>query len=140
MNIKEINKKSNNDKAKILDSNFARIIIGSIIAIIITIVGLLVFSILLANTNINENTMVPVITILSAVSILIGSLVSISKIRKKGILNGALVGLIYISAIYIISSCINNNFLLTTNSFILIGAAIIAGMLGGIIGVNLFAK
>lgn len=137
MNIKEIGKKSVNDKSTTYDNNLLKIVKGSIVAIIITIIGLLIFSILLANTNINENTMMPVVTILSAISILIGSFISVSKIRKKGILNGALVGLIYMISIYIISSCINGNFVLTLNSFILIISAIVAGMLGGIIGVNI---
>lgn len=137
MNIKEISKKTVNDKATTHDNNLLRIIKGSIIAIIITIIGLLIFSILLANTSINESTIIPVITVLSAISILIGSFISVSKIQKKGILNGALVGIIYIISIYIISSCINDSFKLTLNSLILIISAIIAGMLGGIIGVNI---
>ncbi len=137
MNIKEIGKKSVNEKSNIKDNNLLKIIKGSIISIIITIIGLLIFSIILANTNINENTMIPVITILSAISILIGSLISVSKIQKKGILNGAIVGLIYIISIYIMSSCINGSFSLTLNSCILIIVSIVAGMIGGIIGVNM---
>ena len=57
--------------------------------------------------------------------------------EKKGIINGALVGLIYILTIYIISSIAKGNFGITINSIILIASAIIAGMLGGIIGVNI---
>jgi len=39
--------------------------------------------------------------------------------------------------LYFISSCFIGDFSLNSNSFILIIAAILAGMLGGIIGVNI---
>ncbi|MGN1326748.1 MAG: TIGR04086 family membrane protein, partial [Clostridia bacterium] len=76
-------------------------------------------------------------TIITAISIFIGSIISVSKIEKKGILNGALVGLIYILSIYLISSIISGSFAIDINSIILIIVAILAGMIGGIIGVNI---
>lgn len=140
MNIKSITKNSNSDKNTGKNSKFLNIIKGSIIAIIITVVGLVIFSIILTNTNVSENVMMPVITVITAISILIGSIISVSRIEKKGILNGALVGLIYITAIYLLSSIINGSFIININSIILIIAAIFAGMLGGIIGVNIKRK
>lgn len=140
MNIKSITKNSNSDKNTGKNSKFLNIIKGSIIAIIITVVGLVIFSIILTNTNVSENVMMPVITVITAISILIGSIISVSRIEKKGILNGALVGLIYITAIYLLSSIINGSFIININSIILIIAAIFAGMLGGIIGVNIKNK
>lgn len=44
---------------------------GILISLIMTMVFLLVYSALLTYTNINENTMVPVIIIVTAISILI---------------------------------------------------------------------
>lgn len=137
MNIKEINRKTTADKNIKKDSKTFNIVKGSVIAIIITLIGLIIFALVLANTNINENTMFPVVVVITAISILLGSIISVSRIEKKGILNGGIVGLIYIITIYIISSCINNSFGLNLNSCILILCAVIAGMLGGIIGVNI---
>jgi putative membrane protein (TIGR04086 family) len=68
---------------------------------------------------------------------LIGSSISTLKIKKNGILNGSMVGLIYISAIYIISSIISTEFSLNINSIIMIASAILSGIIGGIIGVNI---
>ena len=135
MNVKDITKNMVSERKTKEDSNFVRIIKGSILSIILTIICLLIFSLILAYTNIPEKTMIPVITAVTAISILAGSIISVSKIEKKGIINGALVGLIYILTIYIISSIAKGNFGITINSIILIASAIIAGMLGGIIGV-----
>lgn len=137
MNVKDITKNMVSERKTKEDSNFVRIIKGSILSIILTIICLLIFSLILAYTNIPEKTMIPVITAVTAISILAGSIISVSKIEKKGIINGALVGLIYILTIYIISSIAKGNFGITINSIILIAPAIIAGMLGGIIGVNI---
>lgn len=137
MNVKDITKNMVSERKTKEDSNFVRIIKGSILSIILTIICLLIFSLILAYTNIPEKTMIPVITVVTAISILAGSIISVSKIEKKGIINGALVGLIYILTIYIISSIAKGNFGITINSIILIASAIIAGMLGGIIGVNI---
>ena len=136
MNVKDITKNMVSERKTKEDSNFVRIIKGSILSIILTIICLLIFSLILAYTNIPEKTMIPVITAVTAISILAGSIISVSKIEKKGIINGTLVGLIYILTIYI-SSIAKGNFEITINSIILIASAIIAGMLGGIIGVNI---
>lgn len=136
MNIKDIARNSTNEK----NSKIYNIFRGCLVAILITIISLLIFSILLTHTNISEKSIVPVITIITAVSILTGSILSVSKIENRGLFNGALVGLTYILAIYILSSIINKNFAINLNSLILISSAVISGMMGGIIGVNMNNK
>ena len=84
-----------------VNKNLIRVIKGSIFAIIISLILLLIYACLLTCTNLAETTMVPVVITISAISILIGSSISSFKIKKQGMLNGALVGLIYILFIYI---------------------------------------
>ncbi len=117
-------------------NNIKRIIKGSAFSIVITLIGLLVYSIILSYTSISETTMPATIIIVTAVSILIGSTISTANIKKNGIVNGVLVGLIYIAIIYLISSIVTGNFLLNTNSIIMVIASVLTGALGGIIGVN----
>ena len=119
------------------DRNIVRVVKGSIFAILITTIFLLIYAILLTSTNISENTMTAVVITVSGVSILIGSSISSFKIKKQGIINGALVGLIYITALYLLSSIIFVGFELNLSSIIMIIVSIITGMIGGIIGVNL---
>ena len=117
--------------------NFIRIVKGSITAIILTLILLFVFAILLTYTNIQENVINPVIIVITAVSILIGSSISTLKIKKMGLINGAFVGLIYILTIYLISSITGSGFTLQIQSIIMMISSVVAGMIGGIIGVNL---
>lgn len=118
------------------NNNIINILKGVLISIILTIIFLLIFSIVLTYTDVKESTMSPVIVVITALSLIIGSSVANMKISKNGILNGAIIGLIYFVIIYIISSVVNREFSLTGASFIMIGAGILCGILGGIIGVN----
>lgn len=117
-------------------NNIKKIIKGSIISIVITLIGLVIFASLLTYTSIAESAIPAVTIIITIISILIGSSLCMSTVRKNGIINGILVGLIYIAFIYILSSIIEGNFALNLKSIIMIIGAIIAGAVGGIIGVN----
>lgn len=106
------------------------------ISLIITVILLLIFSAILTYSSFNEQ-YINIITIgITAISILVGSLIATSKIKKKGILNGSIVGGAYILIIYLISSLLNWNFNFDVKSLIFIGVGILGGLLGGIIGVN----
>ena len=120
-----------------INPNFFRILKGSIFAIIISLIFLCIYAILLTYTNVQENTMIPVVIIISGISILIGSSISSLKIKRKGMLNGAIVGLIYMLSIYVMSSIFLTGFSLNINTIIMILVGVITGIIGGIIGVNL---
>ena len=106
------------------------------ISLIATVILLIIFSIILTYTNIQESAINPVIMIITAISILIGSSLGNIKIKKNGLVNGGLIGGIYILIIYLISSILNWKFSLNIQSVIMIVTAVIFGILGGIIGVN----
>lgn len=106
------------------------------ISLISTVIMLIIFSIILTYTSINENVINPVIMIITAISILMGSSIGNIKIRKNGLINGGMIGVIYILLIYLISSILNWRFSLNIQSLIMIIVGIIFGILGGIIGVN----
>ena len=109
--------------------SFLSILKGCLISIIITLVMLFIFSVILTYTNISENIIQPVIIVLTAISIIIGSSISTSKIKKNGIINGGIIGAIYMLFLYLMSSIINGSFMLTTYSLIMIIAGLLAGML-----------
>lgn len=112
------------------------IIKGVIISIIFTLIFLFIFSIILTYTNVSESFIAPVIIVITAVSIFIGSSIGNIKLKKNGMLNGALVGGIYLLSIYLLSGIISQNFTLSMQSIIIIISGMICGMFGGIIGVN----
>lgn len=124
---------SNNDNLK---TNIIRIIKGSLLSIIVSVIFLIIFAVLLTYTNLSENTITPVVLAIVGLSILMGSYLSTRKIEQNGILNGAIVGVIYMLILYIASSVIFMDFSLRVSSIIMIGCGLIAGIIGGIIGVN----
>mgnify|MGYP002798248709 FL=1 len=130
-------KKINNEERSNKNSNFINVARGSIMAITITLVCLVIFSVILANTEVAESAINPVIILVTAVSIFVGSIMSVSRISKRGIINGGIVGMIYFLAIYILSGIVNSNFSINISGIILIICGILAGMLGGIVGVNI---
>lgn len=119
------------------NKNISRIIKGSIFAIIISLLLLFIYANLLTYTNIPETSIVPVVITISGISILVGSSISSLKIKKQGMINGALVGLIYMIFIYLLSSIVFTGFGIDTNAIIMIVIGTAAGIVGGIIGVNL---
>lgn len=106
------------------------------ISLISTCIMLLIFAILLTYTDINESIIDTVIIIVTAISILMGSSIGNLKIKKNGLMNGAIVGGTYMLVIYLISSILNWRFSLNVQSIIMIAVGTICGVLGGIIGVN----
>lgn len=118
-------------------NNFiVNILKGVGISLITTAILLIIFSVILTYTNIQENVINPIIMIVTAISILIGSSLESIKIKKNGLINGGIIGGIYIISIYLISSLLNWRFTLNVQSIIMIVIAIVFGILGGIIGVN----
>ena len=115
---------------------FSNIIKGVIVSIIFTLIFLFIFSIILTYTNVSEKLITPVIIVVTAISIFIGSSIGNSKLKKNGLLNGALIGGIYLLSIYLLSGIINHNFGVTMQSLIIIVLGMACGMFGGIIGVN----
>ena len=116
---------------------FLNILKGVGISVVFTIICLFIFSCLLVFTDLSESLMQPVIIIVTGVSILIGSSIGNRKVKKNGIINGAIVGLIYILCIYLISSVIGGgDFALNMQAIIMMAVGIVCGIIGGIIGVN----
>ena len=116
--------------------NCNRILKGSALSIGITFFLQSIFAILLVCTNMQENIMQPVAIIISAISVLIGSSVSSIKMKKNGLLNGGLVGAIYILTIYVLSGIIEKSFDYSISTLIILVVSILEGMFGGIVGIN----
>ena len=119
------------------NSGIIPIVIGFIISLILSLMTLYVYAIILVNTGIQENTIKPVVITISSVSLLIGSSISSLRTKRKGIINGICVSLMYLMSMYLLSSIILCGFSFNFSSLIMIGCGIILGGIGGIIGVNI---
>lgn len=127
----------NINNVKKINSNMNNIAKGTIISLIFTFISLIILSAVLTYTSVSENIGNSAIIVINGVSILIGSGIVTKNQKSKGILKGGLCGLCYIAIIYVISSLVSLDFSLNTSSIIMITISIIAGGIGGIIGVNL---
>ena len=117
--------------------NVLTILKGTMISIILTLALLFVFATVLTYTTVTESTIPAVIIVITAISLLIGSSIVGRKARKNGLLNGAIIGTIYLLLIYVISSILGGSFAISLKSIIMIIVGILFGILGGIVGVNM---
>ena len=129
--------KKSEDMAKEKNINIINLISGTIISILLTIFFLIIYATLLSYTNISEDTITPVILIITGICILIGSSISSINLKKQGMINGGLVGLIYVIFLYVVSSIFIAGFQLTLNTIWMIIICIVTGMIGGVIGINM---
>ncbi len=116
--------------------NILTILKGTMISILLTLILLFVFAIVLTYTTVAENTIPAVIIVITAISLLIGSSIVGRRAKRNGLMNGAIIGMIYLSLIYVISSILGGSFSIGIKSIIMIIVGIFFGILGGIVGVN----
>lgn len=113
-----------------------RITKGLTISIIISLISIFIFSIILTYSSISEGIIPIAIIVLTFISILIGTIISTRTVRKNGMLNGGIIGGVYVFMLYIISSISNTGFQLNTYTILMIIFGLLAGIIGGIIGIN----
>lgn len=126
----------NNIKIEKNNSTFLNISKGLLISFGVTLISIFIFSVLLTYTNISEAIIPIVIIILTFISILIGTIISMKKTFKNGLINGGIVGGGYVLLLYFISSFLNTGFAFNSYTIIMILAGIVSGIVGGIIAVN----
>ena len=106
------------------------------ISMILSLLFIFILSIIVSSTTVPEKVIIPAVMLITATSLMIGAF-RISKNKKeKGILNGAILGFLYMLVLYVISSFIAFDFSLSMNSIIMVFLGIVGGVIGGIVGVN----
>lgn len=117
--------------------SFIAIIKAVIISYIITIPVFIIFAFILANTDFPYRLISPAVVITTIISILVASSLSTRGIKNKGWLNGCIVGFIYMLVLYIASGIAFNNFSINRYVITNVIIGILAGAIGGIIGINI---
>lgn len=112
------------------------IIKGSLIALCISLVGILIFAFILKFASISDKAIRPINQIIKGVSVLIGVFVAMRKVDKMGLVGGLLIGLVYTMLAFVVFSILDGNFEfnLTLLNDLLFGG--IMGAICGIIAVN----
>lgn len=112
------------------------IIKGSLIALCISLVGILIFAFILKFASISDKAIRPINQIIKGVSVLIGVFVAMRKVDKMGLVGGLLIGLVYTILAFVVFSTLDGHFVfnLTLLNDLLFGG--IMGAICGIIAVN----
>ena len=109
---------------------------GLLKAYLISVCLILVLAVCISVTTLKENMIRPCVIVISAFSICIGAFFVACDKKEKGLINGAVIGVIYMTILYLISSILSWDFSISINSLIMIFAGIISGIIGGVVGVN----
>lgn len=109
---------------------------GIIKAYSISVVLIFILSICISTTSLKESIIRPAVIVISGFSILVASIFLANNKKEKGLINGAIIGVIYMFILYVVSSLASWNFSISQNSLIMIFVGIVSGIIGGIIGVN----
>ena len=117
-------------------SFFKNLLLSFCISIVSILIGFVIYAVILAKTNIKEDSIGIVIACIYGISVLIGSLLFSRNVARRGILNGILLGMLVYISIYLISSVIYGNFSLNFFGFLILLFCLGMGGIGGIIGVN----
>ena len=125
------------NRVKKQENTFILILKCAVLSVLLFLIFILIYCYILSHTNISEETMFPVTIIITMISALIGSMICSTKIKKRGLLNGGIVALLFIFSIYYLCCKIYSNFCFNIKSILLIILIIISGMIGGIMGINL---
>ncbi len=116
---------------------FLSIVKGSLIALCVSLIGILIFAFCLKFTSLSDKLILPINQVIKGLSIFLGVFFGLKKRKEMGLVSGLLIGFIYTIVAFIVFSILNGafNFDHTLLNDIIFGAII--GGICGIICVNL---
>lgn len=117
--------------------NIKNYAISLLISFLITIVGISLSSCIFAYTNIDDKHLQTFVFGIILFSVLVGSMVLLKKIKQRGLIFGGIFGLIYCLIIYLSSAIAYTGFFISNTLLIYLLISFLAGVVGGIIGVNI---
>lgn len=109
---------------------------GTIVAVIVSLILVLIFALIVNLIKISDQVIVPVNQAIKIVSIFIGCFIGI-KNRHQGVIKGALIGLLYTFISIFVFGIISKEVNFKLINLIDVGFGIVAGIVSGILSVNL---
>lgn len=115
---------------------FLSIVKGSLIALCISLVGILIFAFCLKFTSLPEKLITPINQVIKGISIFLGVFFGLKKRKDKGLISGLAIGLIYTLVAFLVFSLLNSSFVFDMTLLYDIIFGTIIGGICGIICVN----
>lgn len=110
------------------------------VGFVLTIVLLFLISVLGVFASLPEAAAKLAVSAVTYISIGICGFRAARHMHSGGLISGAISGLIYIIALYLVGSIVNGDFSVDSSSFITALISVMSGAVGGIIGVNIRYK
>lgn len=131
MKIKSVRLKNNNSLFVILK--------GALNALIVSLIGILIFAFLIKLTSISDSLIKPMNQVIKIISVLFGCMIAFKKTTEKTLSKGFLIGTFYTILAFVLFSTLNGKFEfnITLILDILFGGAV--GLISAII-INIFKK
>ena len=117
--------------------NFKMIIKSVFMSYVLSIVLLAIFAAVLTYTSFPETSISAVVMAVSIISILYAAKMAAVKGKNRGWLIGATAGLLYMFILYLISLVFTHRPVLDSHILMVFGIGVLAGAIGGVIGINL---
>jgi putative membrane protein (TIGR04086 family) len=105
---------------------------GSLIALSISLVGVLIFAFFIKYVAIPTDAIKPINQVIKGVSLLVGTFIALKKVNQMGLINGLLIGLAYTILAFIVFSILDGNFKFDKT---LINDLLFGGIIGAICGI-----
>ena len=106
------------------------------VALIASIILIAALSALLVFTSLPESTTGVAIILIIILSNIIGGIALSRKMRANGMIGGAISGILYAIALYLIGALFYNKVDINVGTWTILIISIFSGALGGIVGVN----
>lgn len=125
-------KVKNNEKSNILLNGLK----GSMLSVCVSLVLILIFAFVIKLTCMSDSLIKPINQVIKIVSILIGTMFIVKKVKEKGLLLGCVVGLLYSILAFVVFSILNGGFSFDWTLLVDVLFGIITGAICGVICVN----
>lgn len=105
----------------------------------ITAIVLVLFSLGLSLWDVPQGLIVPLSLVAMAIGVFAGGFLAAVKLRKKGLLTGCLTGALFYLVLTVVSLALNG-LQLDSSQFVKLALALLAGSVGGAVGMNRLGK
>lgn len=116
--------------------NYMALVKGILFSIALTLILILIITCICYWGNISEKVLGLMLFAASAVSVFFSSVLMTKSIKRAGFIYGLLNGLGYFIVILVASICFSGKFSPSAQVFTMLAGTLLAGALGGILGVN----
>lgn len=117
-------------------TSYLKIVIGSVVALIVSLVLILLFALLIKWVNWGDGVIIPANIIIKIISMAVGIFIA-TKDGTKGLSKGIIVGVLYIFLSFLIFSIIAGSFVFSLSLLYDVLLGIFGGGIIGIIAVNI---